>query len=275
MENVNGKRDIEGKFPPGSFLNKISTIFTRAGTEKLEPHTQAKEKAVLTAFRTFPNKESCNGESKGNNDPVSEEGDLRTGGCGRGDDKDPGTSDTEESGASTEGAVDAELVQVCLVDTYSDTETEDETEDKEGSLVQSEQVISAPKEDGGKVGPSSDQCVGQIETETQAGTVDQNAETRILKLHIYLGKTSESTSTQTGGAVSVLDKEGPQVPRGSEGLSGVCSAEVNAAAEGCELPASARPASPCPQTPAVHTLPSPLPCQLDPPAHLSLRPAPL
>ncbi|KAJ8356244.1 hypothetical protein SKAU_G00190380 [Synaphobranchus kaupii] len=241
MENVNSRQRTEGKYPPGSFLDKISTLFVRA--EKQEPQTQTGENTVLTAFRNFPDKKACNGVDKGNDDPAGE-GNLWNGAEGQGENGDLGTSDAEELGDRTQGEVDADLVQVCMVEIHSDTETEDE----EGSgLVQSEEVIRMPhppEEDGGRVKPISDQCGAEIET--KGGTVDENIEehevqdVHVFKLHIYLGKASEKMAPprETEGSLAASQTE-PDT-WASEDFSGSCRAGATPADEGCEVPAGAR-----------------------------------
>ncbi|XP_061098613.1 formin-like [Conger conger] len=151
----------------------MSTLFARA--EKQEPQTQAKENAILTAFRTFPDRKTRKGADKGNGDPTGE-GNLRNGAVGQGENGDPGTSDTEEGRHCTQGEVDADLVQVRLVEIHSDAETEDE----EGNgLVQSGQVnghrMPQPSdEDGGRDRSLPDLCGGQIETQIEKA--EQNME---------------------------------------------------------------------------------------------------
>ncbi|XP_064195741.1 formin-like isoform X1 [Anguilla rostrata] len=212
MENVNGGKNTEGKYPPGSFLDKISTLFVRP--EKQETQKQAEENAVLTAFRNLPAKKTSNGVDKGNDDPIKE-GNLRNGADRQGENGDPGTTDTEEGGDYAQGVVDSDLVQVRLVEIHSDTETEDE----EGSgLVQSEQVNSHRKprpseEDGGRVKQISDSCGAAIET--NSGTLDQNIkeeeaeDVRVFEFQIYLEKGSKSMEPpeETEGYLPTAQRE--------------------------------------------------------------------
>ncbi|KAG5846858.1 hypothetical protein ANANG_G00119440 [Anguilla anguilla] len=194
MENVNGGKNTEGKYPPGSFLDKISTLFVRP--EKQETQKQAEENAVLTAFRNLPAKKTSNGVDKGNDDPIKE-GNLRNGADRQGENGDPGTTDTEEGGDYAQGVVDSDLVQVRLVEIHSDTETEDE----EGSgLVQSEQVNGHRKprpseEDGGRV----NQNIKEEEAE----------DVRVFEFQIYLEKGSKSMEPpqETEGYLPTAQRE--------------------------------------------------------------------
>ncbi|KAJ8269876.1 hypothetical protein GJAV_G00107790 [Gymnothorax javanicus] len=236
MENVNSSENAVVKYPPDSFLGKISTLFARK--EKQEPQTTAKENAILTAFRTFPpNKGRCNGVDK-NKDIPWRDGNLRNEANRAGESGDF-IADMAEGGDGEEGAVlDADLVQVRLVQLHSDSEDEDQ---EEYGLVQSEQddnqgVLQPPTEEEGRIQPITGTCGGQ--TETQDGKPDQNQDAHVLQLFICMENASEimvPLQERDGALTSTQEEPATQDPGG---LPDTCSAPGAAVEESCGGPAA-------------------------------------
>lgn len=111
MDNVSNSSDEQGKQPASSLLSVFNSFFTwdQSPSSDMEP-------AVLTSFKELPNGESPlpeNGQAT-NSDKRQMVESLAT--C-----KDSGKQAKASAGAS----VDQDLVQVTMVETYSDTEDEE------------------------------------------------------------------------------------------------------------------------------------------------------
>ncbi|XP_029937727.1 formin isoform X1 [Myripristis murdjan] len=150
MDNVSSGSAGQGTQPPGSFLNALSNIFTRERPTSLAEA----EPAVLTSFKELSDVDSTLTEhdqavtnyTSNNNPKVRKDMprvDVATS-CNKGQNaeswKRESSKDTINKGkASAVTSTDPDLVQVTLVETYSDTETEDE----EGALSQSGMPVGA------------------------------------------------------------------------------------------------------------------------------------
>ena len=160
--NGNSNPDVPGKHPPSSLLNKFSTIFVREKTEEEE------ETAVLTSFRPLSEDEShvrplSFSVFDSNHDRLKESGGVHSLPCVNGlllnpaeTQKPVETWETEscwketseepipikppERAPSTPSGelADHELVQVTMVEVYSDNEPEDEV--TSGPLSQSTEL---------------------------------------------------------------------------------------------------------------------------------------
>ncbi|KAG7466373.1 hypothetical protein MATL_G00163900 [Megalops atlanticus] len=218
MENANSDPEAQGKYPPNSFLSKISTMFTRGGTEKPESQMEAGETAVLMSFRPLPDEEdhsegadnTANTVSR-SDDPKAAEDGFGTGtACQNGK---PSSPETEEHGESwdSEGrgkessptspstgdvtiraTADPDLVQVTMVETYSDTETEDE--EGSSSLSQSGEYVihSDPhphKKDEEKVELNTDQLL-----DSAGDSIESDIEVPVFRLHALRQKSIKDIS---------------------------------------------------------------------------------
>lgn len=148
MDSASNSSDGQRKHPPGSFLNMLSNVFNR--DRPAEPAVT--QTAVLTAYRTLPGVESVLAEGDQSSTDVIGNDRLKGGG-----DNDNVESWEMESCKESNNrvkavtTVDPDLVQVTMVETYSDTETEDE-EGALGNHSQSEKHVPAqepllPEED--------------------------------------------------------------------------------------------------------------------------------
>uniref|UniRef100_A0A8C9RFB0 Formin 1 n=1 Tax=Scleropages formosus TaxID=113540 RepID=A0A8C9RFB0_SCLFO len=135
MDSGSSNPDATGKDPSSSFLSKISTIFVRVGTEKPELPGPSDENAVLTLFQNFSDTEneptSTNLIDAGNDGTDCL---LASGGEHLNGDADSSKKEGNlEVWRSRDGSslttprhsMDPDLVHVTLVETYSDTEEED------------------------------------------------------------------------------------------------------------------------------------------------------
>lgn len=142
MNNINGNPDTSDKYPPNSFLNKISTMFTRIGAERSEVQEPDREEAVLTSFRTFADSHDPNSAGILGAEGLS--GVTTT--YHNGNESASVIEENRDSHQIRRGSTDTDLVQVTMVETYSDTETEEE-ESEESDLCFRSHVLSKEPHD--------------------------------------------------------------------------------------------------------------------------------
>nr|XP_015206385.1 PREDICTED: formin-1 isoform X1 [Lepisosteus oculatus] len=175
MDTVNNNPDDPGnqsaapKFGANSFsfFSKISTMFARVGPEQSEAQSEEDDKAVLMSFQQFPenaknNVKDCPANISTNGDDSQITGKNTT------DNSKTLTKEDIESESDSkkcfsvvqphsfpapeentfDDVKDIDLVQVTLVETYSDTETEDEEKVSDNSL---EEAVPSNEEKNGKI----------------------------------------------------------------------------------------------------------------------------
>ncbi|XP_035241995.1 formin isoform X1 [Anguilla anguilla] len=233
MANADNDPDAEEKFPPGSFFSRITGMFSGAGMEKLETQNQTEESAVLTSFRNLSNEQD---DTENNSSPVSNGDDglnkIDTGQDTEGEHQNSEVSETEsdevfepcrsgdesspklrvDGPIPTPKTPDSHLVQVTMVETYSDTETEDEEGNSSlNQLVEcvSPSEIHPPEEDEPTAGLNEDQLLG-----SEGDSIEWDIEVPVFRPHSLQHKsvTDGSDPQQMPDSAERDSQEDPTVP---------------------------------------------------------------
>ncbi|KAG9336519.1 hypothetical protein JZ751_002866 [Albula glossodonta] len=207
MENADS--DSEGRNPPSTLFSRITTIFSRPGMEKSETQKQMEESAVLTSYRILPNGEDSTERDFCPADDVTSGKGLKAaeefqdkGGKHLNDEAETSETESNESWEScgngdesslpvagpTQAVADPDLVQVTMVETYSDTETEDEGGDISWNQSGGRKS-NPPEEDKGIADHNTDQLL-----DSEGDWIESDIELPVFRPHALQKKSIKDLS---------------------------------------------------------------------------------